>query len=1166
MSDALYTSTLFESTITDDIITLPFKIQPTVSYSLLSAEITHHVTLMEKVIRKCIPSSFFSLPSRLFKTQLLQKVPTFVWNEPGSSPGCLEICILALSAKENVIENQIIDILKSWIIPGKLTQILSVQVLHFQWDLFPNETFLVLQSKLLIKNEKDLSKALLHLPSLSTHILSALKTPSGFKTFFSERPLLESMKNAEAHKELVFLMERFPLTFDASLSVEMSRFFSLCPKSFFFPRTSRLITKIISSHFLMRANLLRQFVLYPEKKHLKVRYIRTELNFFFGSKPALGLVLGITPLDRHEFLQEEHILEAAQSILPDLQCVQGSFYSYQGIQDPLCSMYIELEKKDGSRFSQTDLFSLKKELEYELKRRIEKLVPSIFMIRNEEETMRNILILSQEVKYLSDLPQVMISLEKQTTSEIIFTVILVRLFKPGQRSLSQSFQELQPKVQFVQDRLQHLGFLRKNHPKEANVFHLKIDKDSSLLRTDYSFNFYLARQKAATLLFKAIGSFRDYNGGMILKQGELFYQFKESFLLIALKNSELLENFFFSLNPIEMQATLPLDSLQTLFRQFLEAKEIDLSKKDDYFLKIEEKKEQVFAMIRTQDSSFKEELYSNLTRHELRNKTLIHTSNNLQGSLYTGFILTHFDSKKRQSFIEAIHESIKNWKNRLKNLQIINLSFYHIPTSLDPRINGDEISSTLTKMLFEGLTRLDDNGNPHLAIAQSLEISKDLKEYIFKLKNCYWSDGSLITAHDFEHSWKKILSPHSSTPFTFLFYPIKNAQKSKEGLCPIEHIGVRALNNNTLSITLEHPTPEFLELLALPLYSPVPHTIDRTHPDWGFRKSEDFVCNGPFVLKKITQNLRYELSKNPFYWDNKSVRLEQINLSKDSSLLAHSMFQNEEIDWLGMPLRPWEAFFEEHLEAETCPTLSGIHWCLFNTEKFPFQNTHLRQAFLLAVNQKELVSRLPNTCFPAATPLPLSYTMNHDQENICGNETLALELFELALKELAISREQFPLITLTFANTVLRKKTAHYLVEKWKSLFKIPCRLEKYEYTIFYNKMIKADYQIGTLYWKPWIDHPLYALESFKYRNEPANYSRWFHPKYKELLDLAQQELDPIQKIKYLSSAERLLMEEAPLIPLYHEKERIIKKPHLKQVIYSRTTGYFDLKYAYIER
>jgi len=183
----------------------------------------------------------------------------------------------------------------------------------------------------------------------------------------------------------------------------------------------------------------------------------------------------------------------------------------------------------------------------------------------------------------------MISLDTQTTTDIFFTVILVRLLKANTPPLPKCFDSLKSETQFIPDRMQQVGFLKKNTPKEAHVFHLRLPKDSSLLRTDYSVNFYLARSKVSSIIFEAIGPFRDYNGGMILKQGELFYQFQDAFPLTAKKSSELLENFFFSLNPIESQATLPLFCLETLFRQFLEAQKAELSQKDDYFLSIEEK-------------------------------------------------------------------------------------------------------------------------------------------------------------------------------------------------------------------------------------------------------------------------------------------------------------------------------------------------------------------------------------------------------------------------------------------------------------------------------------------------------------------------------------------------------------------------------------------------
>ena len=1144
----------------------PLQIEPTFPYAMHSPEIVLHVQEMEKILRKCIPAEFFQKDEFNFQEKILQGLPFLAWNKPESSPGCIESIILCQASKEERIEMHLEAIFRDRLIQDKSISILSLQSLFFYWDLFPGKSFLILRMKGLIENGKDLSKALSYLPAFSTQIASSLKNRQSLESFFPQRALFENIKHTQIHQQLIFLLEKLPHLFTSDLLIEMGRFFSLCPKSFLEPRPVRLVTKILAFHCLIRVNLLRFLSLYPEKKHIEVRYLRTTLSFHFGSKPVLGLALGIAPLDGHELFEESHIQQAVQCLLPGTNTVQGSFYIYQGPKDPICTLYIEIEKKDGSKFSALEVCLLKRELENELKRRIEKLVPSIFMARNEEETMRNILILSRELKQLSDPPQVMISIETQTPSEIIFTVILVRVLKEDELPLIKYFEPLKEKALFVPDRVQQAGFLRKNTPKEVNVFHLRLPKTPELLRADYSVNFYLARNKAAAVLSDAIGSFRDYNGGMILKQGELFYKLQESFPIITQKHPELLENFFFSLSPIETQATLPLTSLEILFQLFLEAQKTDLPHKENFFLKFEEKKRQLFTMIRVQNASFKEELHATLSRYELCSKFLIQNSVLLQGSLYIGIIFPQIDEKKHHTFIKAIHEALKTWKGRLQNQQLIKLSFLELPQSFDPRLAGDGSSYTIIKMLFEGLTRLDAKGIPSLAIAQSVEISKDQKMYLFRLRKCHWSDGSKVTAKDFEYAWRSILSPDFYTPFAPLFYPIKNARLAKDRLCPMDQIGVIALDNLTLSVESEHPTLEFLELTAHPLFSPIHHIVDKTHSNWSFEGSKNFVCNGPFSMKKITTPSHYKLSKNLLYWDKDQVQIQQILLSKDTGLVANEMFKNEEIHWLGKPMRPWEPILHNNTDPLFSSAPINNYWCVFNTEKPPFHNAYLRKAFNLAIDKNDLTDYLSNGYLPASTPLSLSHTMNYEEKRTRADEGKALFFFEKALEELGLSRSTFPLVTFNFINTPLKEKMAQYLIQRWQKLFSIPCRSEGFYSNILFTKLLKGDFFMAGLSWKALIDNPCYTLNIFKQKNLDMNFAKWSHPEYQSLLELAQNELDLVKKITFLSAAERILIEEAPVFSLFYEREYNKKNPNLHNVVYLKNTGFIDFKCAYVKK
>ncbi|MBS0627984.1 MAG: hypothetical protein JSS09_07220, partial [Verrucomicrobia bacterium] len=243
-----------------------------------------------------------------------------------------------------------------------------------------------------------------------------------------------------------------------------------------------------------------------------------------------------------------------------------------------------------------------------------------------------------------------------------------------------------------------------------------------------------------------------------------------------------------------------------------------------------------------------------------------------------------------------------------------------------------------------------------------------------------------------------------------------------------------------------------------------------------------------------------------------------------------------------------------------------VYWCIFNTEKFPFHNPLLRQAFELAIDKHDLASKIHGDHLPASTPLPLSHTMNHDPKRALGDEKKALELFELALKELGLSRRTFPLFTINHINTPLRKKIFTYIQERWKSLFQISCRLEGFNFNTLLAKTMRGDFLISGLHWKTWIDNPSYALEIFKYKNLAVNISRWSHPEYQDFLHQAKYTIDPVLKVKFLSNAEKVLLRETPVIPLLYEKEKNIAKPYLHQVIHTKTTGHIDFKHAYIDK
>ena len=163
-------------------------------------------------------------------------------------------------------------------------------------------------------------------------------------------------------------------------------------------------------------------------------------------------------------------------------------------------------------------------------------------------------------------------------------------------------------------------------------------------------------------------------------------------------------------------------------------------------------------------------------------------------------------------------------------------------------------------MLYEGLMHLEPDGTLSLAIANNIRVSKDRKSYLFVLRSSNWSDGTPLTAYDFESSWKKVLAPSYPSKSAHLLFSIKNGSKAKSGKCSLDDVGVKALDEKTLLVELERPTPYFLQLAAYPTYFPVPNAgAEIPYPQNG----DKIVSNGPFLLSSWKNDDEIVVEKKP---------------------------------------------------------------------------------------------------------------------------------------------------------------------------------------------------------------------------------------------------------------------------------------------------------------
>lgn len=472
---------------------------------------------------------------------------------------------------------------------------------------------------------------------------------------------------------------------------------------------------------------------------------------------------------------------------------------------------------------------------------------------------------------------------------------------------------------------------------------------------------------------------------------------------------------------------------------------------------------------------------------------------------------------------------------------------------MDPRKGGDMISSHMHFLLFEGLVRLNPDGSITPAQAKTFDVSADGTVYTFHLRDSIWSNGTPVTAYDFEKSWKDILDPNFPCPNAHLLYPIKNAESAKRGNLPLSEVGVVAKDAKTLVITLTKPTPYFLDLISFCVFFPVSIEKDKECPDWAYNAGEQFVSNGPFLLKEWKHNNEIVAEKNPHYWDNNRVRADEIHFSMvDNEMTVLQMFENKELDMVGEPLSP--------LPVDALPTLkkkgrvfthpvAATTMISFNVDKAPFNNAKIRKAFAYAIDRQTIVkniTQMGELVALNAVPPVLKNNRNHTFFKD-ADISQAKTLLEEGMRELGITREAFKDVVYYYSISNVNHKIAQALQQQWQNILGIQVKLENAEFKILMDKLVKRDYSFAQGLWVAQYNDQMNILERFKYKTNAKNYPNWENSEYIRLLEESFYE-NGTKRAQILEEAEGIFLNEMPICPIYHWDIVYLVQPHLNDV------------------
>ncbi len=374
-------------------------------------------------------------------------------------------------------------------------------------------------------------------------------------------------KSTIIQERITAFLQRWPDQIDYDIFGEAQHFLVMSKDEFRVWREASHLSRLVAIFYLFRKFLQREVEALPDKRHLKIKLASCKIHLPWGVKKVLSIFVGMNFLKQNELFEERHFVKTLRETMPGVKPVEDSFFVHEGDDDQIHLLYLEVEKEDGTDFSLEEIKNLRIKLPDDLKKGIEVMMRPLFMPRNEEEILRDIVTLAGQLKFVKDIPQVILIFDQQTESDLCFTVIFLRILMPGLPPVADAFKE--SFLNFIPDRIKRVGMIRKKYPKEATVFRIRFSS-SPFWRSDHFVDLFKARQAIVVELHRLLGEVRDYNGGMISKQMELFEAFKED---LSSHDEHLLENFFHSIYPSEMGSVLPPETLKILFLLFQEKEE-----------------------------------------------------------------------------------------------------------------------------------------------------------------------------------------------------------------------------------------------------------------------------------------------------------------------------------------------------------------------------------------------------------------------------------------------------------------------------------------------------------------------------------------------------------------------------------------------------------------
>ncbi|MCA1321004.1 peptide ABC transporter substrate-binding protein [Bacillus tianshenii] len=520
---------------------------------------------------------------------------------------------------------------------------------------------------------------------------------------------------------------------------------------------------------------------------------------------------------------------------------------------------------------------------------------------------------------------------------------------------------------------------------------------------------------------------------------------------------------------------------------------------------------------------------------------------------------------------EAGTENEKDGEKASASEQVLNISATADIPTLDSTQAHDAIAFDVLNNNNEGLYRQDENHQPILAIAEKHDVSDDGMVHTFTLRDATWSNGEPVTAQDFEFAWKRVFETAGPYNFMFVTASVKNAEAIMNEEMAADQLGVKAVDEKTLEVTLENPNPLFETLLTFPTFLPQNQKFVEEQGDQYALEAENILSNGPFKLVEWKQEQSWKFEKNPDYHDADSVKLDTINVYvvKDSTTAAN-LYESNTIDRVKLST----SFVDQYKDSEEFKITkqAGIVFLRFNHNHEALQNKNIRKAISMAIDRQGLTDViLKDGSSPLYGVVPEGFYFSPDKKDYrelngdfnTGTAEEAQELFKKGLEEVGVEDLT---VSINIADSEEMKKTAEYLQAQLQDNlpgFTLELKAVPFAQRLEIEKAVEYDISLST--WGPDYSDPMTYLDMWV-KGSSANRMDYHNPDLDELVSKARLETDLSARYEMLLEIEKLLLEEdAALVPLYQRGEAILQRSKIKGLIKHPSGPDFTYKWAYIE-